>query len=114
MTRRDIEQQIANSPIKWEETGQHKDGNTSLTATIVLIPEDDDPDESDKLYIDFSLGSSQKNKRSELYISIHGRWEFGMYELARSEGVEVPVEQLKKIAEEKRAKMACRLLGIND
>ena len=106
MTQKEIREQIAKSPIQWEETGNHMNGDQSLRATIVLIPEDDDPEESDKLYIDFSLDSNRKNKSSELYISVHGRWEFGMYELARSSGVEIPTEELKKIAEEERAKMA--------
>ena len=114
MTREEIREQIERAPIQWEETSFHEDGNEDLRATIVLIPEEDDPEESHKLYLDFSISSSRKNQISELYISAHGRWEFGMYEIAKSTGIQIPVDQLKKLAEEERFKMACRLLGIKE
>ena len=114
MTREEIREQIERAPIQWEETSYHEDGNEDLRATIVLIPEEDDPEESHKLYLDFSTSSSRKNQISELYISAHGRWEFGMYEIAKSTGIEIPVDQLKKLAEEERFKMACRLLRIKE
>ena len=114
MTQEEIRRQIERAPIQWEETGYHKEGNQDLNATIVLIPEEDDPEEAHKLYLDFSISSSSKNKVSELNISAHGRWEFGMYEIAKSTGIEIPVDQLKKLAEEERFKMACRLLRIKE
>jgi hypothetical protein len=114
MTQEEIRKQIERAPIRWKETGYHKDGDQDLKATIVLIPEDDEPEEDHKLYLDFSISSSRKNQISELYISAHGRWDFGMYEIAKSTGIEIPVDQLKKLAEEERFKMACRLLRIKE
>lgn len=114
MTREDVRAQLVKNPLMWKSTGIPDEQSTSLEARILLLPEEDDEEEDDRLYVEFTLSTNRKYKHSVVYLDVHGRWEFGKYEVAKAIGVEVPVEKLKAIAEDHRLDLVCRLLGIKD
>ena len=95
MTREEVRQQLAKNPLQWEAAGVFDEQDTSLRATIVLMPQEDDPEEDDKLYLEYTLDSKRGRKYSSVYFGAHGKWEFGTYQIASAVGIEVPVEELK-------------------
>ena len=114
MIREEVKQQLEKNPMKWESTGVLCEQDTSLRASIVLMPQEDDPEEDDKLYLEYTLDAKRGRKYSSVYFGAHGKWEFGTYQIASAVGIEVPVEELKEIAEAHRLDLACRMLGITD
>lgn len=114
MTREEVRQQLAKNPLQWEAAGVFDEQDTSLRATIVLMPQEDDPEEDDKLYLEYALDAKRGHKYSSVYFGAHGKWEFGTYQIASAVGIEVPFKELKEIAEEHRLDLACRMLGVRD
>lgn len=114
MKREDVRAQLEKNPLEWKSTGSLDGQNTSLEARILLLPEEDDEEEDDRLYVEFTISTDREYKHSVVYLDVHGRWEFGRYEVAKAIGIEVPVETLKEISEDHRLELACRLLGIKD
>lgn len=113
MTREEVKQQLAKSPLVWtEDAGSPVYG---LRSRVILVDGGGgDEDAYDALRIDFRIDVSEADNSCKISVSAHGRWEFGSYDLARFSGYIIPLEVLKGKAEECRLSMACRLLGIND
>lgn len=112
MTREEVKEQLAKNPLEWESRDAFNEQDTLLRASIVLMPQEDDTEGDDKLYLEFTLSTNRKCKYSEVYFGARRNWNFGTYEIASAVGVEVPVDELKQIAEDHRLDLACRLLGV--
>lgn len=114
MTREEVKEQLAKNPIQWEAAGVFNEQDASLRATIVLMPQEDDPKEDDKLYLEYTLDAKRGRKYSSVHFGAYGKWEFGTYQIASAVGIEVSVEELKEIAEAHRLDLACRMLGVTE
>ena len=113
MTREEVKAQLAKNPLVWKEDAGRP--VYALHSSVTLIDgEDGGDDECDALRIDFRIDVNEANSSCSVAVSAHGRWEFGSYDLIRSMGYIIPLEDLKDKAEEKRLSMTCRLLGIKD